>query len=327
MLVNIANAQAAMGYDVHVVVINRHYDDSLIQRIHPAVRLMLLNRRPGSRGILPLIRLNAYLLRHPYAVIHCHVGSLIGVIARPFHRRCFLTRHSVSSQADQKKQLCRYRKIFAISEAVRQDIWQKYQVPSVVIRNGILTNEIEKRAYRRVDPDSGLKIVSVGRVLFSVKGQDVLCKALARLKAYRIVLDIIGDGPDMDRLRQMQEELGLQDYVHLLGRRSPDYLSSHLREYDLFVLPSLTEGFGLSVAEAMAAKLPVVVSDIEGPREIVCEGRFGHLFKAGDAESCAAAIQNVMEHYDAEASLDEACYHVIENYDLTQTARLYLEQY
>ena len=327
MLVNIANAQAAMGCDVHIVVVNRHYDDSLIQRIDPAVRLVLLNRRPGSRGILPLIRLNAYMLRHRDAVIHCHVGSLIGIIARPFHRRCCLTRHSVSSQEDQKKRLRRYRKVFAISEAVKQDIWQKYQVPSIVIPNGIVTGEIKKREYRHIDKNSAIRMVSVGRILLSVKGQDILCKAVALLKAYKIVLDIIGDGPDMDSLRQLCRELGLSDSVRLMGRRTPEYRSSHLRDYDLFVLPSLTEGFGLSVAEAMAAMLPVVVSDIEGPREIVCGGRLGHLFKAGDVGECASAIQNVIEHYDTEASLDKAYRHVVESYDVKQTARRYLEQY
>lgn len=327
MLVNIANAQAAMGCDVHIVVVNRHYDESLIQRIDPAVKFLLLNRRPGSRRLIPLIRLNAYLLRHRAAVIHCHVGSLIGIIARPFHCRCCLTRHSVSSQQDQKKRLGRYRKVFAISEAVKQDIWQKYQIPSIVIPNGILTGEIKKREYRHIDKDSTVRLVSVGRILLSVKGQDILCRAVARLQAYKIALDIIGDGPDMDQLSQLCSDLGLNGSVRLMGRRTPEYLSSHLREYDMFVLPSLTEGFGLSVAEAMAAMLPVVVSDIEGPREIVCGGRYGHLFKAGDIDGCASAIQSVIEHYDTEASLDEAYRHIVESYDVKQTARRYLEQY
>jgi glycosyltransferase involved in cell wall biosynthesis len=64
--------------------------------------------------------------------------------------------------------------------------------------------------------------------------------------------------------------------------------------WDVFILPSSSEGFSLSVLEAMASGLPVVVSDLDSMREAVVVGKSGYLTKPGDAPELAAAILNVL---------------------------------
>ncbi|HVK14188.1 MAG TPA: glycosyltransferase, partial [Gemmataceae bacterium] len=78
---------------------------------------------------------------------------------------------------------------------------------------------------------------------------------------------IVGDGPELDRLKTLAASLGVSEAVHFLGLRTdvPDLLA----DADLFVLASRAEGLTLAVVEAMAAELAVVVTDVGGHKEVV----------------------------------------------------------
>ena len=101
----------------------------------------------------------------------------------------------------------------------------------------------------------------------------------------------------------------------------------HLKDYDLLVQPSIYEGFGLTVAEAMAAQLPVLVSDIEGPMEIIDQGKYGLFFKANDQESLANALSGILERGFDEHLVEDAMHYVKSKYDVSVTAEKYVNQY
>ena len=65
--------------------------------------------------------------------------------------------------------------------------------------------------------------------------------------------------------------------------------------YDLLVQPSRYEGFGLTVVEGMAAGVPVLVSDIEGPMEVIDKGRHGFAFRSEDFHDCGDRMMEIME--------------------------------
>lgn len=67
----------------------------------------------------------------------------------------------------------------------------------------------------------------------------------------------------------------LEDHVIFEGLKEQAWIYENLCRYDLFIQPSRYEGFGLTVAEAISAKVPVLVSNIEGPLEIIDGGRLG----------------------------------------------------
>lgn len=92
----------------------------------------------------------------------------------------------------------------------------------------------------------------------------------------------------MPRLTRLIIDEGVSDRVHFAGwiEEPADYLHG----LDLFVLPSRVEPFGLVVAESMAAGVPVVATDIDGPKEILQHGALGQLCAAEDPEGLAAAI-------------------------------------
>ena len=78
---------------------------------------------------------------------------------------------------------------------------------------------------------------------------------------------------------------------------------------------------------AVSAKVPVLVSDREGPMEVIGSGAYGFHFPSGDVEQCAAAIRGIMQRPDREALAEKAYRHVAELFDVRRTAREYLEKY
>jgi glycosyltransferase involved in cell wall biosynthesis len=135
-------------------------------------------------------------------------------------------------------------------------------------------------------------IGALGR-LHEVKRFDLLLKSAAMLRerGYDFALKIAGDGPERETLKAMADSYGLSGCVEFCGWAADpkDFLSG----LDLFVLSSRSEGFGLVVIEAMAAGVPVVASDIEGPRDILKAGSLGKLFESGNAAALTNAIGEV----------------------------------
>ena len=119
----------------------------------------------------------------------------------------------------------------------------------------------------------------------------------------------------------------LEKYVTFEGNKTQDYLSEHLCDYDVAIQPSTHEGFGLTVAEAIAAKVPVLVSDIEGPMEIIDNGRYGMFFKKGDIVDLADKLEIILKRGYDYSMIDPAYDYVKECYDVSITAKKYIEEY
>ena len=113
-----------------------------------------------------------------------------------------------------------------------------------------------------------------------------------------------------------------------MGAQSQDYIEKHLHEYDLFVQPSRREGFGLTVAEAMAAGVPVLVSSDQGPAEVIENGKYGWVFSNDDAKDLAEKIAFLSSHkeetlYKAMSAQE----YVDKEYNVRTTALRYLKAY
>lgn len=139
----------------------------------------------------------------------------------------------------------------------------------------------------------GPVIVTLGR-LVAVKDHRTLLKAFSLLDpahGYRLV--IFGDGPLRESLISYANELGVSGRVLF-----PGYVNDPAACYasaDLFVLSSVSEGFGNVLIEAMAAGVPVVSTDAPyGPREILEDGRLGALAPVGDAPALARAMEETL---------------------------------
>ncbi|GHV11252.1 hypothetical protein AGMMS49938_01590 [Fibrobacterales bacterium] len=176
----------------------------------------------------------------------------------------------------------------------------------------------------------GLKIVQVARLDHLGKGQHIAIQALSLLigKGIKnISLNFIGEDPSLEYLKKITAELSLNQYVNFLGNKSQQYIFEHLCDYDLSLALSSYEAFGLTVAEAMAAKVPVLASDIPAFREVLDNGQLGNLFKIGDAEYLSNKIAGFIEKCPDRQMIEAAYERVKSLYSVETTARRYLEEY
>jgi len=114
-------------------------------------------------------------------------------------------------------------------------------------------------------------------------------------------LILIGDGPDIYRIRNMVSELDLEDKVIFLGIQ--ENIISLLNISDLFILPSKSEGFGLSALEALSCEVPVIGTSVGGLKEIVEHGRSGFIFNPEDIGSMTEAAVKILTSEDIRAKM------------------------
>lgn len=328
LLVNIANRQVNLGHEVHIFVINDITDESLLERLDKRVRLHLMGRAKGSRSLSPFMRLNRELSAVNPDVIHLHYAKLTPYIWLPsLRKRLCVTLHGMPN--DDNSKLIRFcGPVYSISNMVRDGLKKMRGVDSVTVYNGVSLSEIKPRDNRPAGHP--LRIVQVGRLEHRIKGQDLLIEAAGIMKQRGFddfTITFIGDGASGEYLRQLAREKNVADKVEFLGTQTQEYVFEHLRDYDLFVHPSRLDGFALTVAEAMAARVPVLVSDSQGPFEVIACGRHGMAFADGDAAACADAIMRFKAAGFDPAKADEAREYACSNFDIEATSARYIMLY
>jgi glycosyltransferase involved in cell wall biosynthesis len=108
-------------------------------------------------------------------------------------------------------------------------------------------------------------------------------------------LRIVGDGSERASLQTRADELGIGERVEFLGTLSGDRLAREYRAADLLVMPSLREGFGVVLVEALACGTPVVATRSGGPADIVDGDKLGELVEPGDADALARGIRLALD--------------------------------
>lgn len=227
------------------------------------------------------------------------------------------------------KRVSRY---IAVTEAVRQAHAGHVPDPErrlVLVYNGIPVREFGRRdpeEQARVRRELGLEdafpvLLNVGR-LHPQKDQTHLIPMLGRIRERwpKAALLIAGEGPERQALEQRIEAEGLRGPVRLLGDRED--VAALLAVCDVFVLSSRSEGFGLVVAEAMAAGKPVVAFDLPVLRELIDNGQTGWLVEPRTPEALASTILHVLAYPQATELVAERGRRVAsEKFDIEKCAR------
>ena len=327
MLVNIVNEQVKTGNEISVVIINNTINNNLYSAIDNRVKVYCLGRPVGSKNPYYILKFNYRINKISPDIIHIHTPSIIRYFLPFVKYKMCVTKHDVHKEQENRF-LSKYSHIYSISTSVKDYLLSATGVKSKVIYNGIDIDGILSKN-RPYSPDKVLKLVQVSRLYHPVKGQDVLIEAvkIIKLKGGDVHLYLIGDGPSREYIENLISENDLNKNITLLGAKSQQYIFEHLCEYDLFVQPSINEGFGLTVAEAMAAKLPVLISENQGPLEIIDNGKYGFSFKNGDSNDCANKIMEIIERGFDEKMIENGYARVKELFSIEQTANSYIEEY
>ncbi|MGB9866342.1 MAG: glycosyltransferase [Bacillota bacterium] len=191
------------------------------------------------------------------------------------------------------------RGAIAVSQHVAQVLQdQGYPAHKIqVIYNGVDPNQFsqDKGCNGMAAGAPGAVIGTVGR-LVPQKGHSVLVRAaktvVERFPDCRFL--IAGEGPERQNLMALVRQLGLEGWVSFRGY--VEDVPSFLRKLDLFVLPSLEEGLGIALVEAMMCGLPVVASRGGGIPEVIRDPSIGILVEPNDPDGLAQAMVKVLEH-------------------------------
>lgn len=324
MLVNIINEQV-ITQDVALFIINDFIEETIVNKISPKCIINRINRKPGTKDYYKIVKLNFLLLLFRPDIIHVHSYRVSTLLKGRW--KIVRTIHNTHNKTDEYPQM---RALYAISNAVKDYTAKQGFTNVTVVENGIDVNSFITKK-NNTPKDGVYHIVQVSRLYSSQKGQDILLNALGILANKRgvtnFVMHFIGTGKSENDLRVLTSKLCISDYVVFEGFKDQDFVKNNLCKYDVFIQPSRYEGFGLTVAEAMAARVPVLVSDIEGPMEIIDNGKYGMSFKTGDVVDLANKLEIILKgSYDY--NLIELAYkHVKNHYDVSITAKKYIEEY
>lgn len=139
-------------------------------------------------------------------------------------------------------------------------------------------------------PQGEIVVGTIAR-LNPMKAQDILLEAIARVEATRLV--ILGDGDTRAELQQLAQKLGIAHRVEFRGW--VDHPQRYLSEFDIVAIPSRSEGFPLSMVEAMLAARPIVATRVGSMPEAIFDGKTGLLVKKNDVSELANALQRLRD--------------------------------
>jgi glycogen(starch) synthase len=267
-------------------------------------------------------------------VVHAHVGFYSGWAAVRNARvgaRVFVTEHATflpavlaepAARAMYEQVLARVAGLFAVGQAVRAPLVEAF--PQHADRIGLIANPVSFDVVRPVPVDRLRRWLFVGG-LIERKGVDVLVEAFALCRAEdpSLTLTLVGSGERAAALRARTAELGIADAVTFTGAVTPERAVALMREHDLLVHPSRMETFGVTVVEAIAAGMPVLVTRCGGPEETL----------AGIAESAAelipvddepativAGYRRLRDRFPHRLNLDHARHHLADRYSYPAVA-------
>ena len=265
-------------------------------------------------------------------IVHTHGsrGGFLGRLATPPHVKKVHTEHSfdfdyrIKNPVNEwlQKKIIRSQNyksdlIVAVSHSVRDYLIKSGMAPGdkvVIIPNGIELSNFCKPTHVSSADRKAPVIGNVGNLNFQ-KGQIYLIDAMPEiLEKYPFAtLEIIGEGEERKVLEDEIKKLRLEKHVTLYGYKNK--LDKFIKDWSVFVLPSVSETFGISILEAMRAGLPVVASRVGGICDIITQNKNGLLASPRDSKQLAKNILDLLDHPVLAAKLKRGGLERIKDFD------------
>ncbi len=306
---NIAKHLAHNGHSIHIITSSYppHLNESEFT-VHPVSMrgTKIIGPFFDQRKILPIIKeinpdiihaqgistsgisgFTAYLIKKSLKIPYVVYGR--GGDVYPFKVEKILVK-AILNNADS---------IIALTEHMKREM-QKISAKNILV----IPNGIDMARFNDQSPDFSdslnskeKKIIFVGN-LRPEKGLNYLIEAVLHIskKDINIQLLVVGDGPQRESLEKMVTKLNINDKVTFSGKTDTNRVPVYLKNSDVFVLPSLHEGFPNVLLEAMASGLPVVASDVCGINEIIEDNKNGFLVKPQNSKEIAEKILLLLDN-------------------------------
>ena len=210
-------------------------------------------------------------------------------------------------------------KVVAVSEFTRQLALKYYDTPIEVIHNGV-----ELASLPASQPASN----GIPRIVFAARFVETknplhLVEALVRLKDLPWRCAMLGDGPQLESVREMVAASGLENRVELPVWVTPEQVLNQFADSDILCLPSRAEGLSVVGVQALAMGLAMVLSDAGGNRELVETGANGFSVPVGDVNALSGSLQKLLENPALLAAFRQKSRVLAEKFDLPRIVGQY----
>ncbi len=345
-IVKLLNALDAERYAPYLIVFDKVFDALTLDTDKTV--LHALNKKPGNDPSL-IYKLARYFREHKIDIVHTHSwGTLVeGVLAarlagvpKIIHGEHGTFPKGFPHRTIQNIFFRRCDQVLSVSGELADKLAEVTGYPRAKIKtiyNGVDTAVFHRdaemrRQYRQENlnnPDT-LWIGTVGRTV-KVKNQQLLVRAAQQLKKEKrsFLITIVGDSrlnslrPQLEKLAQ---DLDVKEHIQFAGIRKD--VAGFLNGFDIFALPSLSEGCSNVIQEAMTCGLPVVASRVGGNPELVNHEQTGILFESDNVEQLSAALGRLIDEPEFRKKMSQgAAQHAAGHFALEKMKENYQDVY
>ncbi|MBO5867940.1 MAG: glycosyltransferase [Oscillospiraceae bacterium] len=319
---DICNEMASRGHNVHLLIVNDLIDQSMLDSLNDNVQVCLQKRTAGGGDKLgTLLKIARYIRDNKIAFVHCNSFAAPELLLlKPLYFPKVKIIHTVHGMGQYKtlgKAKCLLRNLLchrfiAISDSVKEDMLAYGAAPKKLrtVYNAI---NLSKFVPAEKVPSTPIVIGNVARIMPEVKGQDILLEALSKLSVdFRCFFAGGADAvhqKDLEALKQQAARLGIDQKVTFVG--NVEDIPAFLSKLDIFVLPSRSEGFGISLIEAMAMGIPCIASQLDGPAEVLQNGKYGTLFMPESSDDLAQKLEEVLSNFPQKQETAKCALHYV----------------
>jgi glycosyltransferase involved in cell wall biosynthesis len=316
---SLALAMKRAGHDIIVASSGGNMEEELAKNGIPHRRLDIKTKFEFAPKVLFASQAITKIARQEnVGLIHAH--TRVSQVASMLASSAAGTRYVSTCHGFFKPRLSRRifdtwgEKVVAISLPVKEHLVSDFGIDRSrieLIHNGVDTQRFSKEygreeiseVKRSLGLGDGPVIGTMGR-LSSVKGQRFLVEATRHIASTngRVKCMIIGSGPELEPLKSFAKNLGVEDRMVFTGAIYKD-IALYLRCMDVFVLPSVKEGLGLALLEAMASGIPCIASDVGGITDIVKSGTNGIVVPVANGVAIAEAAVKILKDAPLGAAL------------------------
>lgn len=316
-----AKALKELGYPVRVTVYFDEIDPDMLATFRQEgidVQLLGLPRRSGFVGTAALAKAltNSLWRQSPSLVwVQYMTPTLIPLLVSRFFTRRLVAAVHVAARHYSPGGLRRLRwlaswwcnKLVCVSQTTARGVLGERPDSRLEQKVRVIPNALDMQSVNTVaarDWRAQLRIAGDHRIIGYVgrlahnKGVDVLLKAAAfvDMQFPDTHWIVVGDGAEMQSLQQLATDVGMAEKVHFVGIVPRDAVFSALKGFDIAVVPSREEGFGLTALEAMACGVPLVASRVDALQETILENKTGLLFDSENHQMLADKLVKLLKN-------------------------------
>lgn len=300
----------------------------------------------SPKAIISYFILKKMISKEPVDIIHAHTRVtqvLAFFLAKKFNAPLVTTCHGFFKPRWHRRAFpCWGDKTIAISSQVKDHLINDFRMKEediYLIHNGIELNKSRsysleelERLKNRMSISKGCVVVGTVARFSTVKGLDYFIKAMPYvLKENKdTVFLLIGYGPEEKNLKMIAKDLGVEDKIIFFKPSEDSY--EYIPVIDIFVMPSIQEGLGISILEAQANKIPVIASNVGGIPDIIEDNVTGILFEPKNELAMSRAILRLIKDKDLALRIKNRAYEkIVKDFSLErmvlETENVYRDAY